>query len=173
MRIPIIFPCICRGTNGAWGILEIRFLLILQKLTGLMICTMQKVFCGKQENRAANLYGSEETHFLINGSTGGILSAVAGCVPQGGTLLMARNCHKSVYHAALLGNLKTHYIYPQPADQMLINGPILASDVEKELKQHQDIQAVFLTSPTYDGVVSDVRSIAEVVHKKNLPAYCG
>ena len=79
------------------------------------------------ENRAANLYGSEETHFLINGSTGGILSAVAGCVPQGGTLLMARNCHKSVYHAALLGNLKTHYIYPQPADQMLINGPILAS----------------------------------------------
>ena len=121
------------------------------------------------ENRAANLYGSEETHFLINGSTGGILSAVAGCVPQGGTLLMARNCHKSVYHAALLGNLKTHYIYPQPADQMLINGPILASDVEKELKQHQDIQAVFLTSPTYDGVVSDVRAIAEVVHKKNLP----
>ena len=121
------------------------------------------------ENRAANLYGSEETHFLINGSTGGILSAIAGCVPQGGTLLMARNCHKSVYHAALLGNLKTHYIYPQPADQMLINGPILASDVEKELKQHQDIQAVFLTSPTYDGVVSDVRAIAEVVHKKNLP----
>ena len=121
------------------------------------------------EQRAAKLYGSEETHFLINGSTGGILSAIAGCVPHGGTLLMARNCHKSVYHAALLGALHTHYIYPQPADQMGINGPIFAEDVEKELEQHPEVQAVFLTSPTYDGVVSDVRAIAEVVHRKHLP----
>ena len=121
------------------------------------------------EHRAAKLYESEETHFLINGSTGGILAAIAGCVPHGGTLLMARNCHKSVYHAALLGNLKTHYIYPQPADQMGINGPVFAADVEKELEQHPEVQAVFITSPTYDGVVSDVRSIAEAVHKRNLP----
>lgn len=121
------------------------------------------------EQRAARLYGSEETHFLINGSTGGILAAIAGCVPHGGTLLMARNCHKSVYHAALLGALHTHYIYPQPADRMGINGPIFAEDVEKELEQNPEVQAVFLTSPTYDGVVSDVRAIAEVVHRKHLP----
>lgn len=29
------------------------------------------------QKRASRLYGAEETHFLINGSTGGILSAVA------------------------------------------------------------------------------------------------
>ena len=121
------------------------------------------------EQRAAKLYGSEETHFLINGSTGGILSSIAGCVPHGGTLLMARNCHKSVYHAALLGNLTTHYIYPQQADRMGINGPIYAADVEKELEQHPEVQAVFISSPTYDGVVSNVRAIAEVVHRKHLP----
>ncbi len=121
------------------------------------------------ENRAANLYGSEETHFLINGSTGGILRQLPAVCLRGEPFSWQETATNPSITRHFLGNLKTHYIYPQPADQMLINGPILASDVEKELKQHQDIQAVFLTSPTYDGVVSDVRAIAEVVHKKNLP----
>ena len=64
------------------------------------------------QERASELYGAQESFFLINGSTCGILSAVAACVPRGGWLMMARNCHKSVYHAALLGGLKTAYLYP-------------------------------------------------------------
>ena len=88
------------------------------------------------EERAAELYGSEETHYLVNGSTSGILASISGCTAAGGTILLARNSHKSAYHAVLLRGLHVHYIYPQPADQMLINGPILASDVEKELKQN-------------------------------------
>ena len=54
--------------------------------------------------RAARLYGAEETHFLINGSTAGILSAISGCTSFGGRLLMARNSHRSAYHGAGLRN---------------------------------------------------------------------
>lgn len=43
----------------------------------------------RAEERAAKVYGAEETHFLVNGSTAGILSAVSGCTSRGGKLLMA------------------------------------------------------------------------------------
>ena len=51
------------------------------------------------QERAARIYHADETHFLINGSTVGILSAIAGVTSKGDQILVARNCHKSVYHA--------------------------------------------------------------------------
>lgn len=121
------------------------------------------------QKRAADLYGSEETHYLINGSTAGILSAVSGCTSFGGKILIGRNCHKSVYHAALLRGLDIRFLYPQFISSMGINGAILPEDVEKALKEDPDIQAVLITSPTYDGVVSKIAEIAEVVHRREIP----
>lgn len=121
------------------------------------------------QKRAAELYGSEETHYLVNGSTAGILAAVSGCTSCGGEILIARNSHKSVYHGALLKGLHTGYIYPQSTGEMGINGVILPEDVESALKAHPDTQAVVITSPTYDGVVSRVDQIASVVHAYGIP----
>ncbi|MBR5509751.1 MAG: aminotransferase class V-fold PLP-dependent enzyme [Lachnospiraceae bacterium] len=121
------------------------------------------------QRRAADLYHSEETHYLINGSTAGILSAISGCVSFGGKILLARNSHKSAYHAVMLKGLQAEYLYPQSLNEMGINGPISPEDVENILKKDSDIQAVMITSPTYDGIVSDVRTIAEIVHGYGLP----
>lgn len=121
--------------------------------------------------RLAELYGSEESFYLINGSTGGILSAVSACTAMGGTLLMARNCHKAVYHSAQIRGLKTEYLYPQIVKTagVTLNGSVMASDVENALAENKEIQAVLITSPTYDGVVSDVCAIAEVTHRYGVP----
>ena len=40
------------------------------------------------QEQAAELYHSEETHYLVNGSTCGILTAISGCVSRGGTILL-------------------------------------------------------------------------------------
>lgn len=117
------------------------------------------------QKRAAVLYHSEETHYLINGSTAGILAAISGSTTFSGTLLMARNCHKSVYHAALLRGLRTAYLYPQSTGDLGINGAIRPKDVENALRSDKEIQAVVITSPTYDGIVSDVEAIAGIVHE--------
>ncbi len=149
------------------------------------------------QSRAARVFGAEETHFLVNGSTAGILSAISACTKQGGTILMARNCHRSVYHGAELRGLKTVYLYPQYISELGINGAVLPEDVENALQKsvmekkqradkktaghscengkenrnrnHTDIQAVMLVSPTYDGVCSDVRQIAEICHCYGVP----
>ena len=118
------------------------------------------------QSRAASVYHAEETHYLINGSTVGILSAVLGCTRKGEKILMARNCHKSVYNAVLLNELEPVYLYPGLLTGAELNGQIPPEKVERLLEEHPDIKAVVITSPTYDGVVSDIRSIADMVHKR-------
>ena len=118
---------------------------------------------------AARVYGADRTWYLINGSTCGILASVCGCTRPGGHILMSRNCHKAAYHAAYINHLRTSYVYPQDLPGLGIQGGILPEDVEKALEEHRDIQAVFIVSPTYDGVVSDVYKIADIVHRKGIP----
>ena len=69
------------------------------------------------QRAAARLYGAEESFYLINGSTCGILSAVSAALSEGGHILMARNCHKSAYHGVYLRNLKVTYLYPPCLDE--------------------------------------------------------
>lgn len=121
------------------------------------------------QEKAASLYHADKTWFLINGSTAGILAAVSACTSRGGKLLMARNCHKAIYHAAYLRGLETVYLYPSYEPFCGLNGGISPENVEKSLLEHQDIEAVVITSPSYDGIVSDIARIAEIVHRYEIP----
>ena len=42
------------------------------------------------EDNAANMYKSEETHFLVNGSTSGILAAISAVSERGNKIIIAR-----------------------------------------------------------------------------------
>lgn len=119
--------------------------------------------------RAARIYHADETHFLINGSTVGILSAIAGVTKKGDTILVARNCHKSVYHAIYMNELNPVYLYPEFNHCAQLNAEVSVDDVREALDKYPSIRAVVIVSPTYDGVVSDVEAIAEAVHEKGIP----
>lgn len=86
----------------------------------------------------------------------------------GGASLWRETAHKSVYHAVQINGLKAYYLYPD-VDEYGILGGIDAKAVEAELKDKGDIRAVILTSPTFEGVVSDVKEIAEVCHRFEVP----
>jgi arginine/lysine/ornithine decarboxylase len=117
------------------------------------------------QERAAQLYGAEETFYLINGSTCGILAAVAAQTLRGDRILMARNCHKAVYHAVFLNGLQATYLYPEMNLDYGINGAIRPEQVQEALERDPEIRVILITSPTYDGVVSDIRRIAELAHR--------
>lgn len=120
------------------------------------------------QDRIAKLCGSDQSFYLVNGSTAGILASICGSVRKGDRILIARNCHKSVYHAIYLMELKAEYLYPEPTG-FGIQGSIAPSHVREMLDKFSDVTAVVITSPTYDGVVSDIASIAEIVHERELP----
>lgn len=118
--------------------------------------------------RAADIFGAKATFYLINGSTSGILSAISAALPPKGTLLMSRNSHKSAYHAAYLRELETIYLLPAAAE-FGISGSIPPAYVAQALNDFPQAGAVFITSPTYDGVVSDIQSIADLAHARGIP----
>ena len=120
--------------------------------------------------QAAKLFRGDETCFLVNGSTVGILSAILGVTQKGDRILIARNCHKSVYHAVYMNELRPVYVYPRREGEL--NGEIDPEEVRKLLERNQAlsdggcrIRAVVITSPTFDGVISDVARIADITHQ--------
>ena len=118
-------------------------------------------------------YDSKQTYLLVNGSTCGILAAITACCYPGDKILVARNCHKSVYNAIKLLGLRPVYVVPHRLEGMLgqlgIAGEIEASEIRRRLKENPDIKCAMITSPTYEGIVSDIAGIAEAVHEKNIP----
>ena len=119
----------------------------------------------KGMEEAAKLYHTKSTHFLVNGSTSGILAAISAVTKPGDEVLIARNCHKAVYNAVLLRDLVPNYIYPQMVGEYHIAGAIQVEDVKRAFQSKGRLAAVVITSPTYDGVVSDIKAIAQVVHE--------
>ena len=116
---------------------------------------------------AATVCQADETHFLVNGSSEGILSAVYSATKQGGELIMARNCQKSVYDAAEMRELKTHYLYPEVLSEGIL-GEITIEMVEEAFEKYPDVKTLIFTSPTHDGVVSDVKAIVKAAHTRGV-----
>lgn len=120
-------------------------------------------------DRAAKIYGSTNSYYLVNGSTSGILAAISAVCKPGDSLIVARNCHKAVYHAIRLLRLKPVYIMPDWNDRLKMFGGVSPDVVKNALKVHPEVKMVVLVSPTYEGVVSDVEKIAKLAHKANIP----
>lgn len=115
--------------------------------------------------RLEKLYGSKNAYPLVNGSTAGILAGISALTKKEDQVLIARNCHKSVYHAVAQKELQPIYFYPERIEDTPIFGGILPRQTEELLIKHPGVKLVVITSPTYEGVVSDIKGIAEVVHR--------
>ena len=116
------------------------------------------------QSRAAELFGTISTIFLTGGSTCGVLSAISALCNNGDPIVIARNCHKSVYNACGLKGLKPEYLLPAVKPRLGIYGEILSADVDVAMKK-SGARVVVITSPTYEGVVSDIKTIGKTVHK--------
>lgn len=133
----------------------------LHNAHGILLEAMQK---------ASKLWQSENCFFLVNGSTCGILAAIAASAKLcgNGKLIMARNCHKSVYNAAELNDLTPIYIAPPTVDGFGFCGSIPPKDIEIAVQDNPGTP-VILTSPTYEGILSNIAEIAVICHMYGSP----
>ena len=113
-----------------------------------------------------NLYDVKKSYLLINGTSGGLIAGVLASVPRGKKLVMARNCHKSVFNALTLGGIEPVYAYPSMIEEYGISGQIEPEEIARCLDENPEAEAVILPSPNYYGICSDIKKIAEVVHER-------
>jgi len=117
------------------------------------------------QDRYARLYGAKKSYFLVNSTSGGVIAAILASVPKGKKLIMARNCHKSVFNALVLGDIQPVYVYPDMIEEYGISGAVSPAQIDKLLSDNPDAEAVILSSPNYYGICSDAEKIADIVHK--------
>ena len=113
-------------------------------------------------DRVSSFLGTDKTYFLVNGSTVGVLAAIQSTTDIGDEIIIGRNSHKSVYNAVEIRNLKPVYLYPESTG--LFDDGYNKEELEKLLEE-TSAKVVVVTSPTYEGVVSDIKGLAEVAHK--------
>ena len=124
------------------------------------------------QKKVATMCQADESFLQVNGSTGGVLVAISAAVSKGGKILMARNCHKSAYHAVYLRELEVQYLYPPILEGFDYYDAVTPKQVEEELRSQKtpgEIKAVMIVSPSYEGRIADVQAIAEITHKYQIP----
>lgn len=117
------------------------------------------------EKKAEILYCVNRAFLLVNGATGGILSSIRAMTNFGDKIIVARNCHKSVYNAIELCGLNPEYILPEFYERYGVFSSVSPQKIETLLAENPDTKLVIITSPTYEGVVSDIKLIADICHE--------
>ena len=118
---------------------------------------------------AAQAFGAKKTFFLLNGSTAGNLAIAMGLTKKGQRILTNRNCHRSVLTGMIISGAEPLWLIPKKFDDWGIWGNVTPESVDEMLSTHDDVSMVWITNPTYEGVVSDIKSISAVCKKYNVP----
>ncbi len=118
---------------------------------------------------AAKAFGAKKTFFLLNGSTAGNLAIGMSLTKKGQKVIINRNCHRSALTGLMISGAEPVWICPSRIEDWSIWGSIEASKIEKALQENDNVGLVWITNPTYEGVVSDIKSISEVCKKYNVP----
>ena len=120
------------------------------------------------QDLAAALYGADAAFFAVNGTTGAIHAMFVAALSPGDTVLVPRNVHRSVFGGLVLADARPVYIEPVVDEALGIAHGLSTEAVREACRLHPEAKALLLVSPTYYGVASDVRAIAEIVHEAGM-----
>lgn len=118
------------------------------------------------QDLAAELWGARESFFLVNGTTCGNEAMVLSTAKPGERVMVPRNAHKSILMGLIMSGAEPCYVMPQYYDDWNLWGSVDAEVVQEEFRQAgRGSKAVFLVSPTYYGICSDLRKIGDICHE--------
>ncbi|MCC2931789.1 aminotransferase class I/II-fold pyridoxal phosphate-dependent enzyme [Bacillus sp. LBG-1-113] len=121
------------------------------------------------QDLVSQLYGAAESFFLVNGTTVGNLAMILSVCDPGDTILIQRNCHKSVFHAVDLAGAEPVYLAPDIDEFMHVPTHVPLDTIKEALKAYPDAKGLLLTNPTYYGHSADLTEIISEAHQYGIP----
>ncbi|NLM06226.1 MAG: aminotransferase class I/II-fold pyridoxal phosphate-dependent enzyme [Tissierellia bacterium] len=118
----------------------------------------------ESQKETARIFGAKYTQYCPNGSTGSIYIALSAITKPGDTVIVQRNCHKSVYNSMILNRLDPIYVFPNYNEKYKVLTGVDPAEIERLLSENPQTKAVVITHPNYYGVVSNLPEIAKIVH---------
>ncbi|MBU3087322.1 aminotransferase class I/II-fold pyridoxal phosphate-dependent enzyme [Clostridium gasigenes] len=123
----------------------------------------------KAQELTADAYGADASFFSIHGTSGAIQAMIMSAVNDGEKIIVPRNVHKSITAGIILSGAIPIFMQPELDKKLGIAHGVPPETVKKTLEEHPDAKAVLIINPTYYGVATDLKKIAEIVHSHNIP----
>ncbi len=118
---------------------------------------------------AAQVWGANQTWFLVNGSTCGIVAAVLATCGDGDKLILPRNSHQSAIAAVIQAGAIPIFMEPQQDPQWDLAWCVTPEVLLQTVETHPDAKAVLLLHPTYHGVCGDLATLTAIAHRYQIP----
>lgn len=123
----------------------------------------------KAQELAADAYGAKASFFSIHGTSGAIQAMILSVVKDGDKIIVPRNVHKSVTSGIILSGAIPIFVEPEIDKKLGIAHGVTPETIERTLKENPDAKAVLIINPTYYGVATDIKKIADIVHSYDIP----
>ena len=123
----------------------------------------------KAQELVADAYESHASFFSIHGTSGAIQAMILAVVNDGDKIIVPRNVHKSVTSGIILSGAVQVFMEPEIDKKLGIDHGVTPETIEKTLKENPDAKAVLIINPTYYGVATDIKKIADIVHSYDIP----
>ncbi len=114
----------------------------------------------------ASLGGARDALLFSCGATQGIQTMLLAGVGAGGTLILSRGCHQSVYHAMALLDIRPVFLLPPEDPDTGLTAPVTPELLARALEDHPEAAAALVTSPDYYGVRTDLAPLAALCHDR-------
>ena len=121
------------------------------------------------ETLLSELFATKRSFFLINGSTVGNLAMIMAACGTGDTVLVQRNCHKSVMNGLSLAKARPVFLEPEYDIDWKVASGISLETVKSAIQLHPDAKAIILTYPNYYGMTYPLKEIIDHAHEKQIP----
>lgn len=141
----------------------------LTELSGLDDLHSASGVIRKAQQLLSSLYESEQSWFLVGGSTVGNLAMVCSACHKGGRVLVQRNCHRSVLNAIELAGAKPVFMAPDIDEKSGIATVPSMETIERALMEFPDACSLIVTHPNYYGMSANLRALIDLAHRRNIP----
>lgn len=121
------------------------------------------------EKLAADAIGADQTYFSTNGSSLSAHVAIISVASPGDKILVTRNTHKSLIAAIIMADVFPVFLEPEIDREIDFQHGVTPKHLEEMLNRHPDARGVYVVSPTYFGVTSDIKALSEICHKHDVP----
>ncbi|MBW3042271.1 lysine decarboxylase [Prochlorococcus marinus] len=127
----------------------------------------------ESQKSSASEVGVDRCWYGVNGATGLLQSSLLALARPGQAVLMPRNIHKSCIQACLFGGL-TPILFDVPflsdrGHAYIFDRSWLQRVFIKAKELEEDIAAVVLVNPSYQGYSADMEPLIKEVHSHSLP----
>ncbi len=120
---------------------------------------------------AAKAAGADRSYFLVNGTTVGNHAMIASSTGPGDTVLIARNCHRSVLTGLIMSGANPVFFQPIFDRDLKLTLNVTFDAAKAAIDANPGARALLITSPNYYGLCADIGKIISYARERGILAF--